>query len=94
MREAVTRLAQRVRAESWTHKEFPVACLQCEVSARESRRGEGSIRAARFPSRKSLEEFDFDHARRLTRDPIAPDVAAKDNVVFLGPAVIEGSNAD
>jgi DNA replication protein DnaC len=66
-----------------------VACLQREVSARESHGGEGRIRAARFPSRKSLEEFDFDHARGLKRDTIAHlgtlFVAAKDNVVFLGP---------
>ena len=33
--------------------------------------GEGRIRAARFPGRKSLEEFDFDHARGLKRDVIA-----------------------
>ncbi|TXI42750.1 MAG: transposase [Mycobacterium sp.] len=90
MREAVTRLAERARSESWTHEEFLVACLQREVSARESHGGEGRIRAARFPSRKSLEEFDFDHARGLKRDLIAhlgtlDFVVAKDNVVFLGP---------
>src|SRR5246127_4902022 len=90
MREAVTRLAERARSESWTHEEFLVACLQREVSARESHGGEGRIRAARFPSRKSLEEFDFDHARGLKRDLIAhlgtlDFVTAKDNVVFLGP---------
>ena len=90
MREAVTRLAERAREESWTHEEFLVACLQREVSARESHGGEGRIRAARFPSRKSLEEFDFDHARGLKRDTIAhlgtlDFVVAKDNVVFLGP---------
>ena len=54
LREAVPRLAQRARAESWTHEEFLVACLQREVSARESHAGEGRIRAARFPARKSL----------------------------------------
>lgn len=90
MRDAVARLAERARAESWTHEEFLVACLQREVSARESHGGEGRIRAARFPSRKSLEEFDFDHARGLKRDLIAhlgtlDFVVAKDNVVFLGP---------
>jgi DNA replication protein DnaC len=90
MREAVPRLAERARAESWTHEEFLVACLQREVSARESHGGEGRIRAARFPSRKSLEEFDFDHARGLKRDVIAhlgtlDFVTARDNVVFLGP---------
>lgn len=40
MREAVTRLAERARAESWTHEEFLVACLQREVSARESHGGD------------------------------------------------------
>jgi DNA replication protein DnaC len=90
LREAVPRLAERARAESWTHEEFLAACLQREVTARESHGGEGRVRAARFPARKSLEEFDFDHARGLRRDVIAhlgtlDFVAAKDNVVFLGP---------
>ena len=57
--------------ESWTHEEFLAACLQREVAAREAHGGEGRIRAARFPARKSLEEFDFDHARGLKRDTIA-----------------------
>lgn len=90
MREAVERLAERARTETWSYEEFLAACLQREVSARESHGGEGRIRAARFPSRKSLEEFDFDHARGLKRDTIAhlgtlDFVTAKDNVVFLGP---------
>ena len=90
LRESVGRLAERARAESWSHEEFLVACLQREVAARESHGGEGRIRAARFPARKSLEEFDFDHARGLKRDQVAhlgtlDFVTAKDNVVFLGP---------
>src|ERR1700741_1655070 len=90
LREAVDRLAERARTETWTYEEFLAACLQREVAARESHGGEGRIRAARFPARKSLEEFDFDHARGLKRDTIAPlgtvdFIAARDNVVFLGP---------
>jgi DNA replication protein DnaC len=90
LRDSVARLAERARAESWSHEEFLVACLQREVSARESHGGEGRIRAARFPARKSLEEFDFDHARGLKRDTVAhlgtlDFVTAKENVVFLGP---------
>jgi DNA replication protein DnaC len=90
LREAIERLAERARTETWSYEEFLAACLQREVSARESHGGEGRIRAARFPSRKSLEEFDFDHARGLKRDTIAhlgtlDFVTAKDNVVFLGP---------
>ena len=90
LRESVARLAERARAESWSHEEYLIACLQREVSARESHGGEGRIRAARFPARKSLEEFDFDHARGLKRNLIAhlgtlDFVTARDNVVFLGP---------
>jgi DNA replication protein DnaC len=90
LRQSVARLAERARAEGWTHEEFLAACLQREVAAREAHGGEGRIRAARFPARKSLEEFDFDHARGLKRETIAhlgtlDFVLAKDNVVFLGP---------
>jgi DNA replication protein DnaC len=90
LRTSAARLAERARAESWTHEEFLVACLQREVAARESHGGEGRIRAARFPARKSLEEFDFDHARGLKRDTVAhlgtlDFVTARENVVFLGP---------
>jgi DNA replication protein DnaC len=93
LREAAQRLPERARAENWTHEEFLVACLQREVSARESHGGEGRIRSARFPYRKSLEEFDFGHARGLKRDQIAhlgtlDFVTGKENVVFLGPPVI------
>jgi DNA replication protein DnaC len=90
LRQSVARLAERARAESWSHEEFLVACLQREVAAREAHGGEGRIRHARFPARKSLEEFDYDHARSLKRDVIAhlgtlDLVTAKENVVFLGP---------
>jgi IstB-like ATP binding protein len=68
---AVERLVERARAEGWTHEEFLAACLQREVAAREAHGGEDRIRAARFPSRKSLENFDFDHQRSLKRERIS-----------------------
>ena len=90
LRESVGRLAERARAESWSHEEYLAACLQREVAARDAHGGEGRIKAARFPARKSLEEFDFDHARGLKRDQVAhlgtlDFVAARENVIFLGP---------
>jgi DNA replication protein DnaC len=90
LRNSVSRLAERARAENWSHEEFLAACLQREVAAREAHGGEGRIRAARFPARKSLEEFHYDHARGLNRDVIAhlgtlDFITARDNVVFLGP---------
>ena len=71
LREAAGRLSERARSEHWTHEEFLVACLQREVSARESHGGESRIRSARFPARQTLEEFEFDHARGLKREPPA-----------------------
>ena len=90
LRDSAARLAERARAEAWSHEEFLVACLQREVAARDAHGGEGRIRAARFPGRKTLEEFDFDHARGLKRDLILhlgtlDFVTAKENVIFLGP---------
>ena len=90
LRDSVERLAERARAENWTHEQFLAACLQREVSARDSHGGEGRIRAARFPARKALEEFDFDHQRSLKRETIAhlgtlDFITAKENAIFLGP---------
>jgi DNA replication protein DnaC len=90
LRTSVARLAERARAEGWSHEEFLAACLQREVAAREAHGGEGRIRHARFPAPKSPEEFDYDHARGLKRDTIAhlgtlDFITGKENVVFLGP---------
>ena len=87
---AIDRLAERARSEGWSLEEFLAACLEREVAARQSNGGELRIRAARFPARKTLEEFDFDHQRSLRRDVVAhlgalDFIEAKDNVVFLGP---------
>ncbi len=87
---AVERLAERARADNWTHEEFLAACLEREVAARQANGGELRIRAARFPARKTLEEFDFDHQRSLRREAIAhlgalDFVEGRENVVFLGP---------
>ena len=39
LREAAGRLAERARAEGWSHEEFLAGCLQREVAARESHGG-------------------------------------------------------
>ncbi|GAA1262406.1 ATP-binding protein [Kitasatospora nipponensis] len=88
--DAADRLAERARTESWTHTEFLVACLQREVSARESHGGEARVRAARFPAIKTIEELDLTHLRGLTKQQLAhlgtlDFIAAKENAVFLGP---------
>jgi DNA replication protein DnaC len=90
MARAIERLAERARAEEWTHEEFLAACLEREVAARQTNGGELRVKAARFPARKTIEDFDFSFQRSLKRDTIlhlaALDfILARENVVFLGP---------
>jgi DNA replication protein DnaC len=90
LRDAMPRLAERARQESWSHEEFLTACLQREVSARESHGGEGRIRAARFPARKALEDgttttSDPSSARPSPTWATLDFVTIRDNVVFLSP---------
>jgi len=86
----VERLAERAREEVWSHEDFLAACLEREVSSRQSHGGEARIAAARFPARKTLEDFDFDHQRSVRQDVVAhlgalDFIEAKSNAVFLGP---------
>jgi hypothetical protein len=50
----VERLAERARAHAWSHEDFLAACLDREVSARQSHGAEARARSARFPARKTL----------------------------------------
>ena len=64
--------------------------LSREVSAREASGAATRIRSAGFPTRKSLEDFNFDHQPALNRDMIAhlgtgTFLAKASNVVLLGP---------
>jgi DNA replication protein DnaC len=84
------RLADRARSEGWTHEEFLAACLEREIASRQDHGGEIRTRAARFPARKTLEDFDYSFQRSLKRDQVAhlatlDFIAERSNIVFLGP---------
>jgi DNA replication protein DnaC len=88
--EAADRLAERARDEGWTHQEYLAAVMSREVAAREASGAEARIKAARFPARKSLDEFNFEHLPTLNRDLIAhlgtlAFIPKGENVVLLGP---------
>jgi DNA replication protein DnaC len=90
MREAIARLAERACAEGWSPAQFLAACLEREVTARTAHGGEIRVKAAKFPCRKSMDEFDFAHAISIKCDQIAhldtlDFIAAKENVILLGP---------
>jgi DNA replication protein DnaC len=90
IREAAARLADQARDAGWSHEEYLAAVLDREVSARNSSGAELRIRAAGFDSRKTIEDFIFDHQPGLKRDTIAhlatgAFLAKAENVVLLGP---------
>ena len=87
---ALSALAQRAREESWSHERFLEAVLSAEVSSRESHGGEARIKAARFPARKTLEEFDFTFQRSVKKQVIEhlgqlDFLHGRENIVLLGP---------
>ena len=87
---ALPKLAERARAETWTYERFAEALLASETSSREAHGGEARIRAARFPSRKTLEEFDWTFQRSVKKYLVLhlaqlDFLLGKENVVLLGP---------
>ena len=87
---ATPKLAERAREEEWSHERFLEAVLSAEVASRESHGGEGRIKRARFPARKTLEEFDFTFQRSVRKQVVEhlgqlDFLHAKENVVLLGP---------
>src|SRR5262245_50041720 len=71
IRDTAARLADQARNAGWPHEEYLAAVLSREVASRESSGAETRIRAAGFPARKAIEEFNFDHQPALKRDTIA-----------------------
>jgi DNA replication protein DnaC len=87
---ALPKLVERARSEEWSYERFAQALLSTEISSRESSGGQLRIRAARFPSHKTLEEFDFAFQRSVKKQVVEhlgqlDFLHGKENVVLLGP---------
>jgi DNA replication protein DnaC len=87
---ALPKLADRARAEEWSFEQFAAALLKTETDSRDSHGGQARIKAARFPARKTLEEFDFAFQASPRRETVLhlgqlDFLAGKENVVLLGP---------
>jgi DNA replication protein DnaC len=82
-------LADQARDAGWTHEDYLAAVLDREVAARNASGAQLRIRAAGFPARKTLEEFDWD-AQPTARQQVAALASGAfltqaRNVVLLGP---------
>src|SRR5579859_8125654 len=87
---ALPKLADRARQEEWSFEQFAAALLKTETDSRDSHGGQARIKAARFPARKTIEEFDFAFQASLRRDTVLhlaqlDFLAGKENVILLGP---------
>ncbi len=88
--EALPKLAEQARREEWAYEDFLTALLEREVLARQAHGGEARIRAARFPARKTVDDFDFTYQTSVRRQVVLhlatlSFIEAKENVIFLGP---------
>ena len=69
LRDSAERLAAAARDGGWTHQEYLAACLEAEVATRSAHGAANRIRAAGFPARKTIEDFEFD------AQPVRPPAA-------------------
>ena len=87
---ALPKLADRARDEEWSFEQFAAALLKTEADSRDSHGGQARIKAARFPARKTLEEFDFAFQASIPKNAVLhlgqlDFLAGKENVVLRGP---------
>ena len=90
MLERLPETAERARSEQWPYEQFLEALLEAEVFARDASGALQRVRAAQFPQRKTLEDFDW-QAQPAAERPLVMHLAQLDwidehaNVCFLGP---------
>ena len=90
MRRMAPDLLLTARTQRWRPEEFLRTLVEAEIAARDASNAAGRLRAASFPVRKTLEEFD----RSVSSVPAATLdyleslewIAAKENPCLLGPA--------
>jgi DNA replication protein DnaC len=87
---ALPKLAERARSEQWSYEQFAATLLKTETDSRDSHGGQARIKAARFPARKTIEEFDFAFQSSLRRETVLhlgqlDFLHGRENVVLLGP---------
>ena len=87
---ALPKLADHARAEDWSFEQFAAALLKTETDSRDAHGGQSRIKAAKFPARKTLDEFDFAFQASLKRDTVLhlgqlDFLPGRENIVLLGP---------
>ncbi len=90
LEEVLPQLLDQARREQWTYETLLERALTAEVEGREQKAIARRLKAARIPSKKTLDGFDFSFQptlseRRLRELGDLSFVRTCTNVVFLGP---------
>lgn len=91
IRTAYRELAREALDKGIHPSQFLLSCLEQECRSRQQRRLATRLRAAKFPTQKSLSEFDFSLIPELPKAKIlhlaeSQFVQGKENILCLGPS--------
>jgi DNA replication protein DnaC len=87
--ECFATLAEQAKTEGWSHVEYFARVVAEQASATTNRRLAARLRYARFPYRRTIEDFDFDFQPSVDRKLVADlatlrFIADGRSVAFLG----------
>lgn len=90
VRRLAPEVLQTAKTQRWTPEELLASLVEAEIAAREASNARARLKAASFPTRKTLEEFDL-AASSIKRQSFAylcslEWIRAKENCLFVGPA--------
>ena len=90
MRALSPELLVVAKTQRWKPEEFLRTLIEAEIASRDASNARGRLKAAAFPVRKTLDEFDVEASSvpRATFDYLASLewVAASENLCLVGPA--------
>lgn len=90
MRRVAPELLVTAKTQRWAPEEFLRTLVETEIASRDASNARGRLKAAAFPVRKTLDEFDVASSSVVTAtfDYLASLewIAAKENLCLVGPA--------
>jgi DNA replication protein DnaC len=89
LRSHFEEIAREARKTGESHESYLVACLLSEIESRREHRLQSRLHQARFPARKTLEEFDFALVPSVSRELVTTlaggeFVRTHENLLLLG----------
>ncbi len=82
-------MAKQAATQGWSHVDYLSRLIESEVESREIRSIERRIRQARFPMRKTVEDFQWSWAKKINRTQIQnllrlTFLESHTNIIFIG----------